>query len=191
MSARRPFSDKEVLMIADKLKENKRNYALFLLGIYTGFRIKELLSVRVKDVVLPNGKIANQLVIRAQDMKGRQGHKKSRAVVLSESVKDALREWVNELGDGEFLFQSREGGAISTRQARRIIQDACAELGIFERIGTHSMRKTYGNKIHKLLGNDIFATMQALGHTNVRNTQYYLEIGRERINQATQSISFG
>ena len=46
------------------------------------------------------------------------------------------------------------------------------------------MRKTMAMKCHKLLGNDIFKTQQALGHRRITSTASYLEFDQTEINQA-------
>ena len=49
MAGCRPLSEYEIYQVLSVLK-NKRNKLLFILGIRTGFRISELLSLTVKDV---------------------------------------------------------------------------------------------------------------------------------------------
>jgi integrase len=51
-----------------------RDRLLFLIGIYTGFRVHELLAVRVGDV-WKNGRPATELTLSRQLLKGGAGAK--------------------------------------------------------------------------------------------------------------------
>lgn len=52
MNIVQPIRDKEIIQEIKEFykKQNERNYILFLLGIYTGFRISDILRLRVRDV---------------------------------------------------------------------------------------------------------------------------------------------
>ena len=52
MNIVQPIRDKEIIQEIKEFykKQNERNYILFLLGINTGFRISDILRLRVRDV---------------------------------------------------------------------------------------------------------------------------------------------
>jgi site-specific recombinase XerD len=75
------------------------------------------------------------------------------------------------------LFKSREGGgAISARQANRIVRRILAAAGLdpHEAWGTHTMRKTFARGVFELSGHDLVLTRAALGHVHLSSTEKYL-----------------
>jgi integrase len=178
MPSRRPFSNPEFAKI-DSLSDS-RTKVLLLCGALTGFRISELLSWRKRDLFDGN-EIRDSVTVDAAFMKNKSH---SRTVKLHRSVKAILLRTIPSSGLPEqYIFRSREGinKAICVDTANRNIKKMCAVNGISNRIGTHSMRKTYAKLLYKASGNDIMAVKQALGHKDVRTTQRYLELEEGRL----------
>lgn len=121
MKGCRPLTAGEVEQIAAAFSGRyaKRDRALFLLGVKTGFRISELLSLEVRDVSPgPGGGVEadpalpgleaeaaavlrlgpagapGEVTVRRRHMKGKR---ESRTVVLHPEAKAALEEWIGEL----------------------------------------------------------------------------------------------
>ena len=140
----RPLSNVEVDRVLAALAgpTAARDRALFVLGLKAGFRISELLSLRVGDIV-QSGRIAVRVSVRRRHVKGRA---EGRTVLLHPAAQAALAAWVLELGQrggvapGTWLFQSRKGSnrAISRGQAWRILRRAFAAAGV---AGTLAMSK--------------------------------------------------
>jgi Phage integrase family len=65
----RPLTDDEVTLISKSFSGTygKRNKALFLLGVRTGFRISEMLSLRVGDLH-QHGKIVDRVTVQRRHM---------------------------------------------------------------------------------------------------------------------------
>ena len=68
----RPLSDAEIEVVSGSFtgKYALRDRALYLLGIYSGYRISELLSIRVKDVV-QYGELVERVTVQRKSMKGK------------------------------------------------------------------------------------------------------------------------
>ena len=62
---------------------------------------------------------------------------------------------------------------ISRKSAWRIIRDAADACGISGRIGTHSCRKTFAERVRKNLGGDLSKVQHAMGHKNISSTVRY------------------
>lgn len=165
-----------------------RDRTLFILGIRSGFRISELLSLRVSDVC-QYGRILNRIVVRRQHMKKQV---ESRSVALHPAAKEAIRELLNSdwklVGDMP-LFRSRKGGAIGRTTAWRILDAAFVHLEMTGQLGTHSMRKTFANKVYHALDKDLLRTQKALGHRNLDNTARYLDFADEEVDDAITSVA--
>lgn len=164
-------------------RRSLRDYALFVLGINSGLRISDLLSLKVEDVLDPGSrrlKISDR--IRMREKKTGKG----KNFPLNTPARSALSEYLNTRRPAtrkEPLFPSRKGnGPLTTRQAHRIISDAAKEVGIRERIGTHTMRKTFCYHAYKK-GVDIGRLQKLLNHSSQTETLRYMGILRDDLDQ--------
>jgi len=199
MKGCRPLTDQEVGLIAESFTGQYalRNRALFLLGVRSGFRISELLSLRIKDV-FRCGQTVNRVSVNRRSMKRKT---EGRTVLLHPQAKEALQGWIEELVEGGYtdangyLFRSRNGAnkSISALQAWRILRLAYQTNGLTGKLGTHSMRKTFAAKVYQRLNQrraagepvDPFRlTSKALGHKNLNSTDAYLSFMEEDIDDA-------
>jgi len=169
-----------------------RNKALFILGVKSGFRISELLSLRVGDV-LQHGKIVDRVTVQRRNMKKKV---EGRTVLLHPGAKDALASWLRDLAvDGymtedAFIFQSRRGSnrPISRIHAHRVLTGVFADCELTGKLGTHAMRKTFAARVYAKLDHDLVKTQKALGHRNVNSTVSYLSFQEEEIDEAILAI---
>lgn len=185
MSGCRALSDSEVQAVLAQL-EHPRDRALFILGLRTGFRISELLSLTINDV-FDGTQIRDRVRILKANLKGKS---QSREVVLHPQAREALAVIVRRRYHlpGEALFQSRTGyGAISRVQAHRILKAAYAKANVTGRVATHTMRKTFAHKVYNALKHDLVATKDALGHSSILNTIKYLAPNQSAIDSAVLS----
>lgn len=187
MKGCRPLEDAEVAAVLAGFDGETalRDRAMFLLGLRSGFRVSELLSLTVGDV-MQGGRLVERVGVRRRNMKKRL---EGRAVVLHPEAGAALAAWVAQLGPvapGTFVFQSRKGEnrPIGRVQAWRILHAHFAAAGLMGRLGTHTMRKTFANRVYERLGRDLVRTQRALGHRNVNSTVQYLSFREEDIDAA-------
>ena len=184
MNGMRPLTDDEVTRIAAGFT-SKRDRALFFLGIRTGFRISELLSLKGGDVV-QGGKIPHWVSPARRNMKGKI---EGRTIPLHEEARAALEMWVTELNAAGAtatfpLFLSRKGGAITRTQAWKVLTTAYSRAGVFGRLGTHGLRKTFASRVYERLGRDLIKTQRALGHKAITSTVAYLSFAESDVDAA-------
>jgi len=163
-----------------------RDYCLFIVGINSGLRISDLLSLSIADVVDASGKAKDRVSIREQ----KTG--KSKDFPLGDSAKKALKEYLDSLADvapDTALFASRKGGnAITRQQAYRVINDAARAVGITDQIGTHTMRKTFGYHAYKQ-GVDITRIQQMLNHSSPKVTLRYIGITQDDLDDVYLNLN--
>jgi integrase len=194
MKGCRPLTDEEVALVVKSFGGiyAARDKALFLLGVKSGFRISELLSLRVGDVCQA-GRLVDRVTVRRQHMKQRR---EGRTVLLHPEARAALAVWLQQLAaDGPLLpslyvFQSRKGlnRPISRIHAWRILQEVYAANELTGKLGTHSLRKTFATRIYDRLGHDLVKTQRALGHRNINSTVHYLSFREEDIDAAILAL---
>lgn len=188
-----PIKDIEkVYDIQDYLKyKNERDYILFSLGIGTGYRAGDLVSLKVRDVnkalktgyflILENKK-KNTKNIRKENIKPRE-------VKIPKKLKKILTEYIRDKQNYEYMFPSRKGsGSIQVKQVSRILKDAGENFGLYN-ITAHSMRKTYAYMIYKESEFDIVAVKEMLGHASIEITKRYLGLDRELYDKYSDSLN--
>lgn len=193
MAACRPLSDHEVTLVLASFEGRfaKRNRALFLFGIRTGFRISEILSLKVSDVY-QHGAMKSQVTVEAKNMKG---GRTGRTIVLHEAAKKAIHEYLREYEEtwdrppppDMYLFKSQQGAnrPLSRSQVAHFLHDIFDRHHFQGKLGTHTFRKVFAQKMWILLGKDIVRVQASLGHANINSTVRYLQnFSREEIDHA-------
>lgn len=170
-----PIRDKKKLDLMKKVLKgnNIRDWLLFILGINSGLRISDLLTLTVEDV---KGK--DRIILREQKTD------KIKSFPLGETSRKAINEYLKSTGlTSGYLFPSRKGDKpISRIQAYRILNDAAEEAGIKENIGTHTLRKTFGYWAYRQ-GVDIAMIMQLLNHSAPSITKRYIGITQDELDE--------
>ena len=183
MAGCRALTDEEIELVLKSFDGRfaKRNKAAFVLGIKSGFRVSELLSIRVGDVT-QHEKFKTHVVVEAKFMKGKR---RSRSVVLHQAAKDAIavylaeyeETWGRVMTPEMYLFRSQQGvnRRLSRSQFAKILHDIFDSHRMTGKLGTHVLRKIYATRIYKILGKDLVKTQRAMGHESVNSTVKYLQ----------------
>lgn len=180
-----PIRDKKTLETMKKIlrSNNLRDYNLFILGINSGLRISDLLTLKVSDVCDSKGKIKDRIVIREKKTN------KLKDFPLGEPSKKALKEYMVSLNPAEALFASRKGyKPITRQQAYRILNDAARAIGIKDQIGTHSLRKTFGYHAFQA-GVDITRIQKLLNHSSPSVTLAYIGITQDDLDNVYLNLN--
>ena len=171
-----------------------RNRGLFLLGVSTGGRISELLSLRVGDVY-QNNKPVTDLLYTKRIVKGGEV---SRSVPVNADGRRSIDELMNwhrrhyrSIASKRPLFPSRhKSGTLSMHRqtAHAILKTAFIEAGLNGHIATHSLRKSFAQRLYDKTG-DIYMVQELLGHRNISTTQKYLGVNYADAKAAVESIA--
>jgi integrase len=189
----RPLTRREVKSLITSAS-SIRDIALITLGFCTGFRISELLSIKIADIVDVKGRIYDCVSVKASNMKTGVG----RTVRLNSDATKALSKLAairTKAGalPCEPLFASRKSRdgvrAISRVQAWRVIQVLCELADVIAKgVGTHSLRKTFAARIYEAVKGELGKVQIALGHANIGSTISYLSFNQTDIDAAILRI---
>ena len=169
-----PIRDKKSINnIKSILKASSmRNFIMFTLGINSGLRISDILRLKVQDVT------GDKIIIREK----KTGKVKN--FPLNPILKKEMTAFIldSKLTDCDYLITSTKtkDQPINRQQAYKIINDACKAVGIHDRIGTHTMRKTFGYHAYKA-GTDISLIQKMLNHSAPGITLRYIGITQDQI----------
>jgi len=191
MKGSRPLTRQQVKGLL-ALTSTVREQTLLTLGFCTGYRISELLSLKVSDVST-NGIIHSHVTVKAANTKTKTG----RSVLLNADAQKALRRLVDVIGtnaNGQSpLFVSRKHDAngnlkaISRQQAHDLLKALFAKIGEFGNVSTHTLRKTFAARIYEQTGK-LEIVQIALGHKSINSTISYLAFGNDDLNRAIMGV---
>lgn len=168
----------QINLMKQYLKEHsKRDYLLFVIGINTGLKISELLEMKMAELIDENGMVRDYYYIPENE------DCLEKEVFLNKRVKEAVFYYVNENLNKThtYLFQSAKSNKPITRQqAYRIIHNAAEAVGISGKIGTNSMRKTFGYHAYKQ-GVAITLLQKHFHHATPSETMKYIGISKNEV----------
>lgn len=195
MKGTRPLTNSEIRKVCSVFSGiyAERNRGLFVLGVSTGGRISELLSLRVADVY-QNGHAVTDLLFDKSIVKGGEV---SRAVPVNIDGRDAIEAIIRwhidhyaDIDPNRPLFPSRQGKkAMDRRMAHTVLKAAFEAAGLNGKLATHSMRKSFAQRLYEQT-NDIYAVQEMLGHKNVATTQKYLGVNYSSVRDAVEKMAF-
>lgn len=173
--------------IKQLLAPSPRNAALFIVGINTGFRASELLSIQVGQVrhLQPGDRL---------EVKQRK-NRKYRAVTLNNACVKAIHKlltcledqsWgpgdTSWIEDDAFLFPGREANIpLSVSTLNNLMKGWCRTVNLKGNYGSHTLRKTWGYMQRTQLDTPIPLLMTAFGHASQQHTLTYLCIQDKEI----------
>lgn len=182
-----PIRDPDVIEAIKKYLKMRslRNYLFFCLGIYSGLRVSDLLTLRVVNV-------RNVTHVNIQERK----NKKRKRFIIHPSIKSDLDRYIENKSDDEFLFPSRQ---IKTKSrlhcqpvdrstAYRMLNDAAKQFELTD-IGTHTMRKTWGYHLYRQDPRNLALLMEMYGHSDQTITLRYIGVTQEMMDAAILQLA--
>jgi integrase len=160
-------SKEQVALMTVALKAvHVRFSLLWEVGISTGLRISDLLSLKPTDVTVSAFTIVESKT------------KNQRQLKFSLELFCLLRGYIAlyRLQDDEYLFfssQSSRKKPMTRQWAHRIIARSASRMGL-NLIGAHSMRKIYACNLYASTGS-LNAVRRELGHKSLSTTMIYLQ----------------
>lgn len=172
--------------------------------LYSGFRRSEVVSLMWSDVMFVNHK--GEVVVRPEvsilEQKVRR-KKRNRSVPITEDLAYYIMKYYMECKPTNLntwifpsIFKACEGKHITTKGMYEIISKTFARFGIYDRDGwvaPHTLRKTYGRHLWKLLGENFEALVKVnkiFGHYSIDDTIRYLGIFTDEKQKVHESLSF-
>lgn len=179
MNTVQPITDPDLIeAIKDFFRQrNERDLFLWVFGINIGLRITDMIGFRVRDV---RGK--DEVAIR----EGKTG--KEKLIPINAKLKRAITEYTKNMKPDDYLFPSRQKDKhglpkpITRERAYHILREAADHFGL-ERIGCHSMRKTYGYFLYEK-EKDVALLMYVFNHSTEKITMRYIGKNQESFRKA-------
>lgn len=180
-------------------RKNTRDYALFMFGMRTGRRISDLVKLNVSDVAEIDKR--GRLCVKERMEIGEKKTGKYIDLIIHPHARRALslyfRHRMKEApSKGNLLLQplfkskkaNKEGEyRISTQHAWRVLNSAAKACRLNYKVGTHSLRKTFGYLLYQ---NEISIELiqKLLNHSSPQVTLAYIGITRDDMDEAILSM---
>ena len=174
MKVVQPIRDLDVLQkcyeIAREHDKNKKTgevswELILLVGFNTSLRVSDFRRFKVADL---KGKDYAQI-------QAKKTGKEARILINPQARREINRLLAGRRAE-EYIFQSRQKDAathkyrpISRQRCYQIINTIAKEAGIEDRIGCHTLRKTFGYHYYKMTG-DVVSLQRILCHSYQRET---------------------
>lgn len=164
--------------------------AMFSLLYYTGYRIKEVLSMRMKDLYDENWNVRSRIHVKPRNMKKKSPRP---SIPVHHVLRDDLQTYRDSfekdaLDRDAFVIESQKSDSISYTQAYRICKDIFEAVDIVDNVAVHSFRKSFAENIYEKSGGDIRMTQAVMGHSSPMITVRYLSVDLKKAEGIIESI---
>ena len=166
-------------------KHSARNRALVLTSFYSGCRVGELSSLLYSDVIDSDGKVRDEIRLRAEDTKT----KEARVVFVNAKLKKELQQYANVYKPLNrqlkfFYSQKRASNGYNANTLTQFFHHLYKRAGVFG-ASSHSGRRTFiTNLASKGVG--VRVLMSLAGHRNISTTQAYIDVNDDMKRKAVE-----
>lgn len=179
-----------------------RDNMLFILGINFGLRVSDLIRLRFCMLIDDDLTFRTSFPILEKKTRNTRKVKKNRYITINDAVIDAVALYLenNErrLDDYLFMSESNHGSNTNKPMSRmsvdRILKGIAKDLGLREKVSTHTLRKTFGYHQMVMSGNDprkLLLLQKMFGHSTAAQTLDYIGITSEEIEDAYLKLNLG
>lgn len=175
----------QVFAYVDKNRYAERNRAILAMSFYAGLRVAEIASLRMGDVLNPDGTIKSEIRLSAAQTKG----KHPRTVFVSQRLRTELERYITtrhvKNTDVPFFHTENRLGFTPNGLCVWFFQ-------LYKNAGisggsSHSGRKFFITTLaNKGIGVRILASLA--GHKNISVTQRYIDVNDEQKRNAVELI---
>lgn len=154
---------------------NERDTLIIELLYATGIRVSELVNIKIKDINRGEKSIK---VLGKGD--------KERIVLYNNHTEKALDTYLNDgyhsfnKQNNGYLILNKNGGKLSERYVRVIINNLVRKAGLDIKISPHTIRHTFATDMLEE-GADLMTVKELLGHESLNTTSIYTHVTNEQI----------
>jgi len=204
--AAEPIKDMDdIIRISQFLIGHKRfrDNMLFIVGINFGLRVSDLRSLRFSHLINDDCTFRDRFAILEKKTKNTRKYKRNRYITINTAVVEAVTLFLENvkgvrLSDYMFRSESNRGGnlnePLSVKSIDRILKGLASDLGLGNKMSTHSLRKSFAYHQMVMSGNDprkLLLLQKMFGHSTAAQTLDYIGITSEEIDEAYRRLNLG
>lgn len=151
---------------------NLKHKTMLVMLYSAGLRAGEIIDLKVNDID------SKRKVIFIRKAKGF----KDRTVMLSDKLRDLLRNYYIEYKPSTYLFEGQYGDQYSQSSMRKVLKEAAKKAGLRESPTLHWLRHSFATHLLEA-GTDLRYIQQLLGHSSSKTTEIYTYVSTKHISQ--------
>ena len=176
--------DRLIAAIDLSSNEGERNRAILETLYGCGFRVSELVSLKISDLFFDEGFIK----ITGKGNKQRFVPIGSFTQNYIEIYKNSIRTHINiQKGHEDTLFLNRRGRQLSRAMIFTIIKDLAVKIDLNKVISPHTFRHSFATHLLEN-GADLRSIQLMLGHESITTTEIYVHLDRKHLSEIMNSF---
>lgn len=195
----------DIIRVSQYLIENKRyrDNMIFIVGINFGLRVSDLRLLRFSHIINEQFAFKDNFAILEKKTKNTRKHKKNRYITINTAVVEAVTLYLENTPNvrlSDYMFRSESNHGSSSNQPLHrntidnIMKGIADDLGLGNKMSTHSLRKTFAYHQMVMSGNDprkLLLLQKMFGHSTAAQTLDYIGITGEEIDEAYRNLNLG
>lgn len=195
----------DIIRVSKYLKENRRyrDNMLFILGINFGLRVSDLRVLRFTHLINDDLAFRDSFSILEKKTQNTRKHQKNRCITINTAVMEAVTLYLENTKDvklSDYLFRSESnhgknsGSPLHRNTIDEILKGIAKDLGLGNKMSTHSLRKTFGFHQMVMSGNDprkLLLLSKMFGHSTTAQTMDYIGFTSDEIEEAYRNLNLG
>ena len=195
----------DIIRISQFLIEKKRfrDNMLFIIGINFGLRVSDLRTLRFSHLINDDCTFRDRFPILEKKTKNTRKHQRNRYISINTAVVEAVTLYLENTPGvhlSDYMFRSasnngcNENKPISKQAVDAVLKGVAKDLGLGNRMATHSLRKTFAYHQMVMSGNDprkLLLLQKMFGHSTAAQTLDYIGITSEEIDEAYRMLNLG
>ena len=151
---------------------NSKHKLIVIFTYGSGFRISEVVSLKVKDLDFKAG------YGWVHDGKGGR----DRLFIIPEKLKAELQEWIqnHKLQPDDWLFSGYRQQHYSDSSLRKIVEQARLKAALPQQITPHTLRHSFATHVLEN-GYSLIEVKELLGHSRIETTMIYAHIAKPKL----------
>jgi len=168
-------------------KHSTRNRALVTCSFLSGMRVGELSSLTYADVVDSEGKVRDEIRLKAENTKT----KEARIVFVNAKLKKELQQYADAYKPADtqlkfFYSQKRNSNGYNANTLTQFFHYLYKRAGVFG-ASSHSGRRTFITKLANQ-GVSVRVLASLAGHRNISTTQAYIDVNDDMKRHAVELV---
>ena len=186
-----------------KSKGRYRDNMLFIVGINFGLRISDLRTLRFCDLINEDLTFRDRFPVFEKKTRNTRKVKRNRYITVNDAVIEAVTIYLEHQDNvrlSDYMFRSESSNSkkqnepISRQAIDLMLKGLARDLGLGNRMATHSLRKTFCFHQMMMSGNDprkLLLLQKMLGHASPAQTLDYIGLTAEEMDEAYRKMNLG
>jgi len=189
------LNNAEIKRLKAVINDNRyavRNMTMLLLGLNVGLRAKEIVSLKISDVLTDDLQVRDMCVLAKEQTKRNEANR----IFFNNTVRKQIEKYLNDDAykhlkhkKDSTLFITKNNNAFTTNSLVNLFANLF-KLADIQQASTHSLRRTFATVLNDNATN-VFAIQKLMRHKNIATTMLYVNVTDTQLINATNNLKIG